>query len=74
MILVDEKTRLPLKLGQQVKTFRGTVGRLVGMSIPTREWSTGRVVLQVNGHENAYLPGIIGAKWITTGPMPSAED
>jgi hypothetical protein len=74
MKLVDQKTRCELEFGQQVKTFRGTSARLVGMSIPTRDNKAGRVILQINGHENAYLPGIIGAKWVIRCPYPAAED
>jgi hypothetical protein len=74
MILVDEKTRLPLKLGQMVKTFRGENAKFIGATLPTRPNSTGRVYLLIDGRETGYYPGVIGAKWIKNGPLPSAED
>ena len=77
MILVDEKTRQPLQLGQMVKTFRGDMARLIGFTIPTRPSSTGRVVLYRDGRETSYYPGVIGAKWVKNSsavPFPPAED
>ncbi len=64
MILVNEKTGEPMKLGSHVKTFRGVQVRLIGWTLPTRTNSTGRVTLQVDGRETSYYPGVIGAKWV----------
>lgn len=73
MILVDEKTGEPMKLGMFVKTFRGARVRLIGMTLPTRTNSTGRVTLQVDGRETSYYPGVIGAKWVSESKAINAD-
>lgn len=61
VFLVDEKTNLPLKVGDKRKTFRGDEVTITGWP------STGRnrvTVSLANGMEIEYFPDVIGAKLV----------
>lgn len=75
--LIHEPTGKELKAGDVVKDFRGdkheilphsheAPGGLYGGYPPRHEGSTGRVGLRdkKSGHELAYYPGVINAKWV----------
>jgi len=70
MYLIEEETGRHLKIGDKVKTFRGTYCTLVGISKPKHPTSTGRVYLRIAGIGEEYFPAVIGAKFVD----PDYED
>lgn len=71
--LVDDSTGLRLRVGDDVRTFRGERGTLTDIQIPMRPSSTGRVYVRLQGTTIpvAFYPSVIGARWIgrTDGGM-----
>lgn len=55
----------PAEKGQEVETFRGEKGILVGWKEPAHSSSSGRVYVQLEGHDfqNEWYPGVIRAEW-----------
>jgi hypothetical protein len=62
-VLVNSNTGEPLKIGDPVITFRGEEARLVGMTPPRREGSSGRVELALGNGNAEYYPSVIGAEF-----------
>ena len=63
-ILVYKKTGLPVKGGDEVKTFRGESAKVEGWHEPHKPDSSGRVMLRIGAYEPfPYLPGVIDAEW-----------
>jgi len=70
LALVDEKTGKPMKVGQEIKTFRGESGTLEGWHDPyDPEYSLLKgarvyVKLDDNDYSSEYYPSVIGAAFV----------
>jgi hypothetical protein len=64
MMLVNATTGMPVHVGDVARTFRGEVVTVLGGSPPHKPESTGRVQVEIDGHDMEYYPGVIDAKWI----------
>jgi hypothetical protein len=65
MVLVYEKTGKVVKVGDRARTFRGERVVVVGMYVPHKPGSSGRVRVRFvkDGWEQSFYPFVIGAKW-----------
>lgn len=70
MILIDSKTRLPLKVGDKVKTFRGEPGKLLAVYPPRSIASSGHVSVRLDKEapeqfwNNYWNAVVIGAEFV----------
>lgn len=67
LFLVDEKTGMPIKVGDVRETFRGDKVTVTGWSHNGRAQSTGRVHVRFDDDkfgDAEYYPSVIGAKLI----------
>ena len=69
MKLVYTDTGAPVKLGDQVQTFRGERAIVLGIAEPHKPASTGRVFIQFEDSKASreFFPSVIGADWIERG-------
>jgi len=66
MILVFEKSHLPIQTGEVVNLGNGRVATVTGGRSPHTEASSGRIYVRFdNGVTSEYFPNVVGAKWIT---------
>lgn len=66
MKLVNTKTGLPITLGDQVRTLRGAMARLVWADPPRKPQHSGYVYLLLTGRTSCveFCPNVIGAEWV----------
>lgn len=69
MKLVYTDTGAPVRVGDQVQTFRGERATLLMITEPHKPASTGRVYIQFadGGASREFFPSVIGADWIERG-------
>ena len=71
--LIHDDSRLPVRVGDKVNTFRGEPAVVNGWIPPPRHFgSTGRVVLSIAGNAPfEYYPSVIDCHWVEKVKCPS---
>lgn len=66
--LVYKKDGHPCRVGDKIKTFRGSTGRLMSWRSPQTAASSGRVYVMLDERprdtRNEFFPGVIGARFV----------
>lgn len=63
MILVNSKTREPVKLGDEIISFRGERATVIGWMEPKHSGSTGRVQVVDAKYGGFFYPSVYGLEW-----------
>jgi len=66
MKLVNEATQREIKIGDEVKTFRGEKCVVEAMHEPHKPSASGKVTVRFpsQGYAGTYYVGVIGAVWV----------
>jgi hypothetical protein len=64
MKLVDTTTGREIKIGDQVKTFRGEPATVKGFRPPHKPGSSGRVIVDLGNGDRDFFPGVINARLV----------
>lgn len=65
--LVHSKTLVPVKVGEFVRCFEGSVWQLLGGTAPEQEGRVGRVLCQSNLHGDrpcVFYPSVFKVRWV----------
>lgn len=64
MKLIDTTTQREIKIGDQVKTFRGETAVVKGFRPPHKPGSSGRVIVDLGNGDRDFFPGVINAQLV----------
>ena len=67
MMLINNKTNSPVKVGDEIITFRGDKAIVTGWASPHHGGSSGRIYVKIGEREQEFFPGVVNCDWINRG-------
>jgi hypothetical protein len=66
MKLIHKSTGKPVQKGDIVTDFRGDKAKVMGLTPPHREGSTGRLYVEAipEGYTHGYFPSVFDCEWV----------